>query len=166
MDKLERIRRLKEARKEASEANKKEVVMERRQQRLQEKEIIKLDNEEGSKKSDKLDKTIKQLEAKQATKKQGFQNYSQVAAQTYSKEIAAVNIDKHKYDQVKMKGSSNTLVDNHQPSEEAKKVLVEQMKENDGRKRKRKTQGSSDSYINQKNRDFNRKLDRQYGKLD
>lgn len=163
MDKIERIRRLKQARQDATDANKKEVVMERRQKRLEQNEIIKID-EEGPKKSDKLDKTIEQIEAKQSAQKQAFENYSQVAAQTYNKEIAGIEVDKQKYQQEKNKTA--TVVDDHRPTDEAKKLLSIQMRENDNRKRKRKNKDDTDSYINQKNRDFNSKLNRQYGKLE
>ncbi|EGV65291.1 hypothetical protein PSN45_002561 [Yamadazyma tenuis] len=190
MDKLERIKKLKEARKSASQENDKEVGIEKRIKRLQEvksrsdKVLVpdhpseKPNNPEDKSKVlnytiEDTDKWNQKQEAKRLKKGKGFENLNQVAAMTYKKEIAELAIDKEAYkkhqQQFKHKSGDresihNDLGLNHKPSLEASKALVESIQESDARKmkkRRKKDDGTTDAFINQKNRDFNRKLDRQ-----
>lgn len=172
--KLDRIRQLKEARTAAFKDNTKEIATEKRIKRLQQvknrnDQVIKpTDYNDTSDDKTKLlnysieqtDKWNEKLEKKRKGK--GFENYNQVAAQTYNKEIMELPVDKKSYLQQKQ---SEVLDLNHTPSKEASDQLNKSLKENDARKMKkrRKNNESTDAYINQRNRDFNQKLERQYG---
>ncbi|GMG32968.1 hypothetical protein B5S30_g5336 [[Candida] boidinii] len=132
-------------------------------------------------------------------KKEGFQNYDQLAEQTYKKELASnitdLSSNKEKYLKQKklftdfmLKNGVNednidetsaeytqlldTFIVSYNETDKTKlKELIKQMKSNDERKSKirnsRNDTNSDDSsigYINEKNRQFNEKLNRHYDK--
>lgn len=132
-------------------------------------------------------------------KKEGFQNYDQLAEQTYKKELASnitdLSSNKEKYLKQKklftdfmLKNGVNenninetsaeytqlldTFIVSYNETDKTKlKELIKQMKSNDERKSKirnsRNDANSDDSsigYINEKNRQFNEKLNRHYDK--
>lgn len=90
--------------------------------------------------------------------KPGYNNFNQLAHQTYEKEIANLNIDKLKY-KVQKNGESRVT------EEASKNRLVAAIKLSDERKLKGRRSQDNDGgagYINDKNRQFNLKLNRQY----
>ncbi|KAH3669531.1 hypothetical protein WICMUC_004953 [Wickerhamomyces mucosus] len=107
----------------------------------------------------------------------GFRNYSQLAEQSYRREIEELNIDKEAYLKGKLKrlkqkdaldrDQDDEIDDyNNKPSKAAIDQLIANLKGSDGRKMKRrKNYEDTSSYINDKNKQFNEKLNRHYDKF-
>lgn len=108
-------------------------------------------------------------------KNKAFENYSQLAEQSYKKEVALLDVDKADYEKKKQQlmnkygvgadGLRNVVEVDQITSKEAKEKLVQAIEEGDERRFKRRKKESSGGHINQKNKDFNDKLDREYGRL-
>lgn len=148
---------------------------------------------------EKWDNDHKSDKINDKTKKEGFQNYDQLAEQTYKKElsnnITDLSSNKEKYLKQKklfkefiLKNGINKdeiddtsdeytqlldtfIVSYNETDKDKLKELIKQMKSNDERKsriRNSKNDTNSDDssigYINEKNRQFNEKLNRHYDK--
>jgi pre-mRNA-splicing factor SYF2 len=202
-DRLEKLKQLQKRKAEGSRQNRQELFKEHRQQSIgkqleqlrkrQEKAQEELDSLESKEQGEDShrkkvwDYTIEDNEkwdAKQEMRKSnkknaGFKNYSQMAEQSYKKEIGMLEVDKEKY-----KGHKDKEQDNHRPSREAIDTLVDQLTTSDSRRMKRKKRDDVDSYseylfvllirlrqfkiltasVNDKNKQFNEKLNRHYDK--
>ncbi|CDR44605.1 CYFA0S15e00496g1_1 [Cyberlindnera fabianii] len=113
----------------------------------------------------------------------GFSNYTQLAEQSYKKEISQIEVDKEAYKKEKEKLNKKKENDDnddnndnndddddnndfsHKPSKNAVNKLLSTMKGGDARRmQRRKNYDDTDNYINTKNKQFNEKLDRHYDK--
>ncbi|KAK6203560.1 SYF2 splicing factor-domain-containing protein [Scheffersomyces amazonensis] len=120
--------------------------------------------------SQQWDKKQKQLKKNQ--RQHGYANMNTLAESTYNKEIQTLQVDKEDYKiQKEVKTISNTdpiRQLQHKPSKHAVETLVNHIEEENDRrqsKRRNKRDDGASSYINDKNKEFNKKLDRQYGQL-
>lgn len=122
---------------------------------------------------EKWEKKIKQ----KGNNKSGFQNFSKMAEQAYNKELLNLKVDKEAYDQQRNaaeKNKSNSdqlqmpkiLPLSSKPSAADTNRLVRNIEEANNRRMKRRRNKDDEddvnSYINDKNRQFNLKLNRQY----
>ncbi|RLV92884.1 Pre-mRNA-splicing factor SYF2 [Spathaspora sp. JA1] len=182
----ERFSLLKEKRLLAKELNREALIADRQNQRAasvaaKKEEERKLKEAEGDfreKIEDPVDQRTKNLnytleECEKWEKKQkkrnedGTKNMDALAASTYKKEIKGLKIDKEEYKKQKEENSTGKkIVDaiNFVPSEESKKGLANRLKESNERKMKKRRRNEEDEggFINEKNRQFNMKLNRQY----
>lgn len=98
----------------------------------------------------------------------GYKNLSSLAYATYAKETAKRTIDLEKYERSKVLQSEtiqNHGIATNPPAPEDMDAVVKSLQEASERKQKRRTDDVSDKqYINEKNRQFNMKLEREYGK--
>ena len=145
---LERLERLKEERREAQKANKQEALRDAKKGLA--------GKNESDEPTSHLDYTIEETEKwdlKQSQRKgrrDGTANMDDLAELTYYKDIQGLKIDKEGYE--KQKGGTP----------DAKTELVNILAANNERKTKRKRKDADvDSFINEKNRQFNMKLNRQ-----
>lgn len=191
---LERLQKLKQKKAESSRLNKLDLYQDYKDQKLRtvdrgtidkkkqeaERKYEELTAEEAGEDVDRkrnLQWTIKEWDEwdkKQKTKaKPGYNNFNQLAQQTYEKEIANLEVDKLKYkiqkDQLAKKHNgelSLTAIDfTAKTDETSKNQLVASIKLSDERKqtrRRRQGDAGAASYINDKNREFNLKLNRHY----
>lgn len=94
----------------------------------------------------------------------GFKNHSDLAYMSYKKENSKIAVDKEKY--AEAKEASNLLV---QPRAiallESVEALANSLKEaNNRRTKRRRVEALSGLHIDERNRHFNLKLEREYGK--
>ncbi|OBA22424.1 hypothetical protein METBIDRAFT_39641 [Metschnikowia bicuspidata var. bicuspidata NRRL YB-4993] len=101
----------------------------------------------------------------------GYKNMAGLAHATYLKETAKRTVDMAQYE--KSKAEQSLQWGDHQhaalvpstPAAENVDALVKSLQEASERKQKRRTGEVADKqYVNEKNRQFNMKLDREYGK--
>jgi pre-mRNA-splicing factor SYF2 len=164
-ERLQKLKQLQKKKAEGTKQNRQELFKEHRQQSIgkqleqlrkrQEKaqeELDRLESKEQGEDSHRKkvwDYTIEDNEkwdAKQELRKSnkknaGFKNYSQMAEQSYNKEIGMLEVDKEKYKEHKDKE-----LDSHRPSKEAIDTLVDQLTSGDSRRMKRKKRDEVDSY--------------------
>lgn len=122
------------------------------------------------------EKWEKKTKQKGRSQKSGFQNFNKMAEQAYNKELLNLKVDKETYDQQKnainknKSGSqlqmSNILPVSTKPSAADTNRLVRNIEEANNRRMKRRRNKDDEddvnSYINDKNKQFNLKLNRQY----
>lgn len=194
MDSRKRLEQLKLKRKEALKANENHIKEERSNQRQrsigikkqsddQSKDQLVDQSEESSPITEKdriLNYTVEQTDKwhdQQKTKKKTSENFNELAALTYDKEVENITIDKVKYNQEKQKmvnkyqgpdlqklDTTLNLLQNSTDKESSKQLAnsIKQLdQERYQRKRTRRDEDGA-NYINDKNKQFNKKLDRQY----
>mmetsp|Transcript_3118 Transcript_3118/g.3495 ORF Transcript_3118/g.3495 Transcript_3118/m.3495 type:complete len:232 (+) Transcript_3118:35-730(+) len=123
------------------------------------------------------EKWEKKTKQKGNNKKSGFQNFSKMAEQAYNKELLNLKVDKEAYDQQKNAAEKNKsssdqlqmpkiLPFSSKPSAADTNRLVRNIEEANNRRMKRRRNKDDEddvnSYINDKNKQFNLKLNRQY----
>lgn len=122
------------------------------------------------------EKWEKKTKQKGKNQKSGFQNFNKMAEQAYNKEILNLKVDREAYDQQKkvidkFNGDSHPQMSKilpvyNKPNAADTNILVRNIEEANNRrmKRRRNKQEEDDvnSYINDKNKQFNLKLNRQY----
>lgn len=161
--KLERLQRLKALKNKVKKSNDDTLRNDALGRKLKSEELRQklredLEPEEKVEKKSKLlsysieetDKWVSSQEKKHSD------NLDDIALKTYNKEISELKIDKDLHDTKKKDDIINQL----KPTEEQLESMKQLMKLNED-KRKRKV-GDSGVYINQDNRKFNEKLDKQY----
>lgn len=190
MDSRRRLEQLKLKRKEALKANESHIKEERSNQRQRSIGLKRHSDDQSDDQSQEtapitekdriLNYTVEQTDKwhdQQKTKKKTSENFSELAALTYDKEVDNLNIDKVKYNQEKQKvidkyqvldpGKLNTTLEliQNSPDKAASKELANSIRQLDQERYHRKrTRHDEDgaNYINDKNKQFNKKLDRQY----
>ncbi|CAH6719258.1 pre-mRNA-splicing factor Syf2p [[Candida] jaroonii] len=164
--KIERLKRLKALKSKVKKSNVENLRDEALGRKLKSEELrqkLREDlqpEEKVERKSKLLSYSIEETNqwiSKQKDKQSGFDNFDDLALKTYNKEISELNIDKDLHD---TKKKDNQLINQQKPTEEQIDNMKSIMKLNQD-KRKRKL-GDSGVYINQDNRKFNEKLDKQY----
>lgn len=164
--KIERLKRLKALKSKVKKSNVENLRDEALGRKLKSEELrqkLREDlqpEEKVERKSKLLSYSIEETNqwiSKQKDKQSGFDNFDDLALKTYNKEISELNIDKDLHD---TKKKDNQLINQQKPTEEQIDNMKLIMKLNQD-KRKRKL-GDSGVYINQDNRKFNEKLDKQY----
>ncbi|CUM62535.1 uncharacterized protein PRCAT00000086001 [Priceomyces carsonii] len=189
---IERLNQLKNRRRESERLNRREVVranearktgIKRTSSSVQDNDAeVDVTNDEDDECKKLLNYTIddcdkwskKRAAIKQNKQNDGYQSYSQLAEYSYNKEITRVVVDKDEYERQKetqsklqIKGIVNPskITDINKPSKETISAVVNSLTEANHRKMsKRETRRISDAndYINDRNRQFNLKLDRQF----
>ncbi|KAM9937767.1 hypothetical protein OXX80_002707 [Metschnikowia pulcherrima] len=98
----------------------------------------------------------------------GYRNMTSLAHATYMKETAKRTVDMDKYERSKAEVGTNLPIPGiyaNTPAPEDVDAVVKSLQEASERKQKRRTDNVADKqYVNEKNRQFNMKLDREYGK--
>lgn len=199
---LSRLKRLKAKKAESERNNRKDLFDDYKKQKLQsinrkkieklkenaEEEVNKLDHEERGEDYERqrnLDWSIKDWEewekktGKQRPRQVGFDNWSQLAASSYEKEISKLQVDKDDYNEKKQvlmrkynitepKDVRNIIDLKSEVKSSDIDKLVQNINETNDRRMKRRRDHDSEhdvsSYINEKNKQFNMKLNRQYDK--
>ncbi|KAK6463364.1 SYF2 splicing factor-domain-containing protein [Scheffersomyces coipomensis] len=113
----------------------------------------------------------KQKQLKKNQRKHGYQNMNTLAESSYNKEIKELVVDKDSYNSSKVdnddkSNKKSVQLVNHKPSKEAVNQLVSNITQSTDRKsskRNNKQDDDTSGYINDKNKQFNKKIDRQYG---
>lgn len=134
-----------------------------------------VEHDEIDKPSDEISKRLKEMnysieeierwDLKMALKQKGFQNFEQLAENAFYKTSSKTEVDQELYE----KAESNEEMDYESQIPKSRVTeVVSDYKDLKSRKmrnleRKRKSKATS-SYINDKNRQFNEKLDRHYDK--
>ncbi|SGZ56603.1 CIC11C00000002597 [Sungouiella intermedia] len=175
-NRADRLKRLSEKRRKCLEANAAERAAEVTRQRIRSQdyrnqskstngEELSSDNVE-EKEQDRLNWTARQWEvyekSKLRGKKQGFKGHFDLAHATYVKEISQKLVDKDKYKR-SMEGSQ-LLLNIHLEQADIDALANSLAAASERRLKRRKTQESGGDFITEKNRQFNMKLDREYGK--
>lgn len=115
---------------------------------------------------DRLNWTARQWEEYEKSKsrgaKEGYKGHFDLAHATYLKEMTRKNIDKDKYKRAMAGGQllHNVHLDRADVEELASSLAAA----SERRLKRRRTQESGGDYITEKNRQFNMKLDREYGR--
>lgn len=116
------------------------------------------------------------MKEKSSKDRREFQNYEQIAERSYAKSIRNDHVmgedeykaQKKKYDELKKKGMGEEAIRSALTSKERVQKLGESIRKKDKESyRHRKSRGGQDTeigYINEKNRQFNEKLGRNYDK--
>ncbi|ODV94946.1 hypothetical protein PACTADRAFT_50787, partial [Pachysolen tannophilus NRRL Y-2460] len=98
-----------------------------------------------------------------------YQGFNELAENTYLKENKKVKIDLELYEKEKKHNDANNGMDfNHKPSKEKINILLSDFKHKNARKLSKMNKSKdrdSTSFINDKNRQFNEKLNRHYGEF-
>ncbi|ABN67579.2 predicted protein [Scheffersomyces stipitis CBS 6054] len=185
---LKRLEELRRRKKESQVQNSIEASIEWKTKKLaakkQPKDLEEDDENEAlheGPQKDKLDYTLLEWEEwdkKMSNSKfgrKGYSNMNELAKWSYEKEMEALEVDKVEYNKQKQKlelqNSANAVERDIamlkvKPSQEAVASLVQNLQESNERKQKRRRNKQDEeavsSYINEKNRDFNMKLNREY----
>lgn len=93
----------------------------------------------------------------------GYRNASQLAEATYRKELQKNVVDQEKYDAAMKRASSNSAYTLALAPEDIDAV-AQGLREASERRQKRRRVGDGGLYMNDRNRQFNLKLDREFGK--
>jgi pre-mRNA-splicing factor SYF2 len=116
-----------------------------------------------------LNYTIKECEIwneKLKTKSQNasfstYQNFNKLAELSYKKDLSAIQVDQEEYET--SRNLHGDLIGSHVPKSGDVQALVANIESaNTRRTTSRSTHESTGSYVNEKNRQFNMKLNRQY----
>ncbi|KAK6454324.1 Pre-mRNA-splicing factor SYF2 [Scheffersomyces xylosifermentans] len=191
-EKLARLKALKQKKKESEILNKKEVIQDLKNQKLKSiqarKDEAKINSAEDGEEVYKPQETkgnreytIEEAEKWEAKKKsigeyqqkRGYSNLNKLAELSYKKEIGNLEVDKESYEKDKKKQQqravqegANIPVFDTKHSASAVASLVNNIQESNVRRMKRRRNKDDDEvsgYINDKNRQFNKKLNREYG---
>lgn len=206
-DRLSRLQKLKQKKVDSERLNKQELFQDYKDQKQRSIDIQKMEKEKEKAifENDKLlatergedferknnlkwsikewegwEKKQKAVKSKQA--KVGYNNFDQLAEQSYEKEILNLDISKDDYKEQKqalmkkydmseddyLKPNNISNFDFHDKTRESSKnSLSKSIKDANERRMKRRRDNDEESdvssYINDKNRQFNQKLNRQYG---
>lgn len=173
---LDRLRRLQARRKELESLNKRELLKETRRQKhasLEAKNAnrIAVSPQTPSTSNDKLVKysvsEFEDWEMKKHSKadNKNTQSYDGVAQMSYAKEIASLPVDKEAYERETQASSraSPSEIRTSEVDKEALATLIKRSTERKLKKQGRKAVGEAGSFINEKNKQFNMKLSREYG---
>ncbi|KAG7822884.1 hypothetical protein KL909_003487 [Ogataea angusta] len=191
-ERLERLKKLKLLKEHALEENEKELQREIRQLKEEQKlraaaarkDVEEIETEPQNQGANcerlrNLRYTIEQDEAwhekleagKTAAEDREFQNFKQLARQTYTKGLKNLNpLDPEQYEaqkqiyfEMKKEGKSDSEIINSLTSRERLNQMVDQLKERETTTvKRRKTAQDRQNFINDKNKQFNDKLDRHY----
>ncbi|KAI5959864.1 uncharacterized protein KGF55_005096 [Candida pseudojiufengensis] len=114
-----------------------------------------------------IEECEKWQEKQQRKANNGIQDQNKLAESSYYKEISAIKIDKEAY-RLSKENEIKGISPNDSPINDAKDEVSKLMKESKDRKFNKKKRGRDEAdenvgnYINEKNRQFNMKLNRQY----
>lgn len=164
----ERLAQLKKKRLQATKENRQEVYKERRKKQVK----VVTNDDDDTTSDDKYDERARNWDytieedarwVDRATPKSlGAQNMNKLAELTYNRETAELSVDKESYEQSKANSatedSSAHYVDPEKARMLAEKVAADTKRRHAKRKNHREDAGS---YINEKNRQFNMKLQRE-----
>lgn len=193
---LAKLQELKKKKQESERQNKQELFKDYKQQKLKSIEFKQIEKKKNNaelehEKLNSLEKgedfdrkqnwdwsieDCEKWEKKNKTKAKmqtrGFQNFNQMAEQSYNKELRNLSVDKEAYDQQKKESTTkknnekSILPTNNNPSKADVNTLVRNIEEANSRRMKRRRNKDDEddvsSYINDKNKQFNLKLNRQY----
>ncbi|RDW39341.1 Pre-mRNA-splicing factor SYF2 [Yarrowia lipolytica] len=155
-----------------------DALLERKQQEA-EFELEKLQAEERGEDFDRKrawDWTVKETEEWKEKKERkreresqsGVHDMSSTAQRAYEKDLASFKPDLETYEKENETGLHHTPSFNHKPTPEALDRLVNGLTKGDKQRMKRRKQAGADdqhaTYISDKNKQFNEKLNRQYDK--
>lgn len=168
----ERLAALRKKKQVAQALNYKDLLEDQKRQKIRSaeyKQKLKESNDEDVPDEEALDKlewSVEQWEAwevKQRKKniKGGYRNLSDLAHSTYQKEISKYKVDKEKY---KRQRDQEFLFSNRPAGEDIEGVAQALKEASERRQKRRKGDELTGAYITEKNRQFNMKLDREYGK--
>lgn len=178
-ERLAKLNQLKKLRKEAQSQNRLSLYKETKRQRLQSKKAKDEDQEEDHGKPEKDDITQRERNLKysieeceawdskvKSKKSSGYHNYTELAHKSYNKEIQEIDVDKEEYGRQKLRGESTDKFVSHRPNEADVEALAQGLENSNARRmrmrRVKKNENDVGSYINEKNKQFNLKLNRQY----
>lgn len=187
-ERIQKLQQLKRRKAEGVKLNREELFKEHRHQAIGEaklrqlgkrqenalEELEKLESEERGEDHERKkawdytledhEKWDEKVEMRRNNKKNsGFQNYTQMAEQSYKKEVALMPVDKDSYKKQKEKNGDVDFA--NKPTKAAVDALVESLTTGDKRRmRKKRDNDETEGYINDKNKQFNEKLSRHYDK--
>lgn len=195
-ERLAKLQELKKKKQESERQNKQELFKDYKQQKLKSIEFKQIEKKKNNaeleheklnslEKGEDFDrkqnwdwsiedceKWEKKNKAKAKMQTRGFQNFNQMAEQSYNKELRNLNVDKEAYDQQKKESTTkknnekSILPTINNPSKADVNTLVRNIEEANSRRMKRRRNKDDEddvsSYINDKNKQFNLKLNRQY----
>lgn len=122
------------------------------------------DTEEGE--EDRLGWTTRQWEnyerKRTRTKKSGYKSHFDLAHSTYLKETSRKPVNKEKYQ--KNAEETGSILGVRLAREDVDELAQSLQDTSERRAKRRRTQASGGDFITEKNRQFNMKLDREYGK--
>lgn len=182
--KLERLKKLRGLKKDAEKRNKATLVQEYRHQKIKslsskkkpdhadvEASASHADADPVSERERNLNYSIDDCEKWDSKRtshpnhKGGYLNMNKLADLSYKKEITELEVDSQEYDRQKALLHNQDFA--HRPTPEAIDSLVTGLESSNERRMKRKRtqkeENGVDSFINEKNKQFNLKLNRQYG---
>lgn len=169
----ERLALLREKKRQSQILNQKEILSEQKRQKIRSVEFknreqeVNNEEEKPDEPENSLDWSVAEWDAwdlkqRRKNKEGGYKNLSDLAHNTYKKEISRAKIDKEKYKSQANSGSSS-LFENRPEKEDIEGVSLALKDASERRQKRRRTEDAGD-YVTEKNRQFNMKLDRQYGK--
>lgn len=116
--------------------------------------------------TDSLDWTAEQWKQRERVSykvsNQGYKNLGQLAEATYKKELSLRTVDQEKYAKA-MQESKDTPSYDLTLAPEDIDALAQGLREASERRQKRRKVGEGGLYMNERNRQFNLKLNREYG---
>lgn len=122
---------------------------------------------EDKKEKDYLDWTNEDWKQKESivetTSTGGYRNSSELAEATYKKELLKHKVNQEKYESV-MTATISTSACNVTLAAEDIDAIAQGLRDASGRRQKRRKVGDGGLYMNDRNRQFNLKLDREFGK--
>lgn len=169
-----RLSQLREKRKQCMSANSADRAAELRKQKDRSAEYRNMskatDSEPASESRDEEDRlswTAYQWEAYEKSKtraslRSGYKSHFDLAHSTYLKEISRKPADKEKYKRVAE--SENLMFQVNLAKDDVEELAQSLQAASERRLKRRRTQDSRDDFITEKNKQFNMKLDRDYGK--
>lgn len=182
-DRLARLNQLKKLKKDAQSQNRQSLYQDNKRQRLQSRKAKEEEGEDKHEKHEKQDKddaiterernlkySIEECEKwdskVKAKKSSGYHNYTELAHKSYNKEIEEMDVDKEEYERQKVRGESGDKFVSHKPKGSDVDALARGIEDSNARRmrmrRVKKDENDVGSYINEKNKQFNLKLNRQY----
>lgn len=96
-------------------------------------------------------------------KSTGYRNVGELAEATYKKEISKRQVDQDRYEKVMQLNSDASSFDVFLAAEDLE-AIAQGLREASERRQKRRKVDDAGLYMNDRNRQFNLKLDREYGK--
>ncbi|CAN6630478.1 pre-mRNA-splicing factor Syf2p [Trichomonascus vanleenenianus] len=180
MDRKERFKQLRRRANQSAQENRKELYNESNRAREGEKsltaqkaeiELAKIEAEEAGEDFERKrawDWTVEESEkwdAKQKEKKSSYADDTDQAERTYYKQMRDIDPSTSNSKESKEQEEEESYKCDHKPAKKNVDKLVSALnKTQQNSLKRRKTDESSISYINQKNKDFNEKLSRHYDK--
>ncbi|ODV79479.1 uncharacterized protein CANTADRAFT_259855 [Suhomyces tanzawaensis NRRL Y-17324] len=167
---LARLKALKEKRNQSTKLNKQALYQDSKKPKVVAKSSDPVDEVEKTERQKNLEYTLEDCERWEAKKlaqraKLGgeYQNFNHLAQQTYNKAIKDLEVDKHDY-HTRKKNTTEDIIPSNKPDAVVVQKLADSINETNAErmKKKRRHEEDASSYINEKNRQFNMKLNRDY----